>query len=43
MFWWNRKFLAKKLPPYNDAFDAILNEFGRCFQADPSAERWQSG
>src|SRR6266849_2063061 len=43
MFWWNRKFPAKKLPPCDAAFDAILNEFGRCFRADPSAERWQSG
>ncbi len=41
---WNREFLAKKkLPPYDDAFDAILKKFGRYFQADPSAERWQSG
>jgi len=43
MFWWNRKFPAKKLPPCDAAFDAILKKFGRYFQADPSAERWQSG
>ncbi len=43
MFWSNRKFLAKKPPPYDDTFDAILEQFGRYFQADPSAERWQSG
>jgi len=36
-------FWQKNCPPYDAAFDAILKEFGRCFQADPSAERWQSG
>ncbi len=43
MFWWRWKFLSKKLPSYDDAFDAILKQFGRYFVADPSAERWQSG
>ncbi len=34
---------GKKLPSYDDAFDAILKQIGRYFAADPSAERWQSG